>query len=84
MPSLETTEYLINSYFTLAALLFGSLHILYFPMLNSIALQYTSEVVLVLVHAVGVASILVCITTALQLGLDQMPDQMPDASSTID
>ncbi len=68
----------INSYFTLAALLFVSLHILYFPMLNSIALQYTSEVVLVLVHAVGVASTLVCITTALQLG----QDQMPDASST--
>ncbi len=68
----------INSYFTLAVLLFVSLHILYFPVLNSIALQYTSEVVLVLVHAVGVASILVCITTALQLGLDQMPD----ASST--
>ena len=65
-------------------MLFVSLHILYFPMLNSIALQYTSEVVLVLVDAVGVASILVCITTALQLGLDQMPDQMPDASSTID
>ncbi len=68
----------VNSYFTLAAVIFASLHILYFPMLNSIALQYTSEVVLVLVHAVGVASILVCITTALQLGLDQMPD----ASST--
>ena len=68
----------INSYFTLVAMLFGSFHILYFPMLSSIALQYTSEVILVLVHAVGVASTLVCITTALQLGLDQMPD----ASST--
>ncbi len=47
----------VNSYFTLAALLFVSLHILYFPMLSSIALQYTSEVVLVLVHAVGIASL---------------------------
>ncbi len=64
----------VNSYFTLAAVIFASLHTLYFPMLNSIALQYTSEVVLVLVYAVGLPSITVCMMTALQLGLDQMPD----------
>ncbi len=47
-------------------------------MLNSVALQNTSAVITVLVYAVGIASIAVCMMTALQLGLDQMPD----ASST--
>ena len=54
------------------------IHILYVLALKSIALQYTSAVVLVLVDAVGTAGAIVSITTALQLGLDQMPD----ASST--
>ena len=46
--------------------------------MNFSALQYTREVIVVLAYAVSAASIAVCIITALQLGLDQMPD----ASST--
>ncbi len=64
----------LSCFFLLVASIFGSIHILYIPILNSIALQYTSAVVLVLAFAVGIASIAVCIMTALQLGLDQMPD----------
>ncbi len=52
--------------------------ILYNHMLNSIVLQYAREVFAVVAYAVGIASAAVCIMTALQLGLDQMPD----ASST--
>ncbi len=47
-------------------------------MMNSIVLQYASVVITVLALAVGIASVAVCFMTALQLGLDQMPD----ASST--
>ena len=68
----------LSCFFLLVASIFGSIYILYVPKLNSIALQYTSAVVLVLAFAVGIASIAVCVMTALQLGLDQMPD----ASST--
>ncbi len=46
--------------------------------INFSALQYTREVIIVLTYAASVASIAVCFMTALQLGLDQMPD----ASST--
>ncbi len=67
-----------NCFSLLIATIIGGIHILYGLTLKSIALQYTSAVVLVLVDVVDVASAVVSITTALQLGLDQMPD----ASST--
>ena len=67
-----------NCFLLLTGTIFCSIHTLYFPMLNSIALRYTSAVIVVLAYAVGAAVIAVCIMTALQLGLDQMPD----ASST--
>ncbi len=68
----------LNCFLLLIGTIFCSIHTLYFPMLSSIALRYTSAVILVLAYAVGAASIAVWIMTALQLGLDQMPD----ASST--
>ena len=67
-----------NCFSLLIATIICGIHILYVLTLKSIALQYTSAVVLVLVDAVGTAGAIVSITTALQLGLDQMPD----ASST--
>ncbi|XP_064396317.1 uncharacterized protein LOC135343251 [Halichondria panicea] len=67
-----------NCFSLLIATIICGIHILYGLTLKSIALQYTSAVILVLVDAVGTAGAVVSITTALQLGLDQMPD----ASST--
>ena len=68
----------ISCFFLLVGAIIISINVLCFPMLNSVALQNTSAVITVPVYAVGIASIAVCIMTALQLGLDQMPD----ASST--
>ena len=64
--------------FLLVALITVCINILCAHKINSIALQYISSVIIALVYVVGIASIAVCIMTALQLGLDQMPD----ASST--
>ncbi len=68
----------LNCFLLLIGTIFCSIHTLYFPMLNSVALRYTDAVIVVLGYAVGAASIAVCLMIALQLGLDQMPD----ASST--
>ncbi|XP_064396313.1 solute carrier family 15 member 4-like [Halichondria panicea] len=68
----------VSCFFLLVGAIIISINVLCFPMLNSVALQNTSAVITVPVYAVGIASIAVCIMTALQLGLDQMPD----ASST--
>ncbi len=62
-----------NCFSLLITTIIGGIHILYGLTLNSLALQYTSAVVLVLVDVLGVASAVVSMTTALQLGLDQMP-----------
>ncbi|XP_064396308.1 solute carrier family 15 member 4-like [Halichondria panicea] len=68
----------LSCFFLLVAAIVISINVLCFPMLNSVALQYTSDVILAPVFAVSAASTAVCLMTALQLGLDQMPD----ASST--
>ena len=68
----------ISCFFLLIGTIFGCTQILCFPMLNSIALRYTSAVIAVLGYGVCATNIAVCLMTALQLGLDQMPD----ASST--
>ena len=67
-----------SCFFLLVALITVCINILCAHKINSIALQYISSVIIALVYVVGIASIAVCIMTALQLGLDQMPD----ASST--
>ncbi len=68
----------ISYFFLLIGTIINCAQILYFPLLNSIALGYTSAVITVLGYGVCATNIAVCFMTALQLGLDQMPD----ASST--
>ena len=63
-----------SCFFLLVALITVCINILCAHKINSIALQYISSVIIALVYVVGIASIAVCIMTALQLGLDQMPD----------
>ncbi len=68
----------VSCFFLLIGTIINCAQILYFPLLNSIALRYTSAVITVLGYGVCATNIVVCLVTALQLGLDQMPD----ASST--
>ncbi len=68
----------VSCFFLLIGTIINCAQILYFPLLNSIALRYTSAVIIVLGYGVCATNIAVCLMTALQLGLDQMPD----ASST--
>ena len=68
----------LNCFVLLIGTIINCAQILYFPLLNSIALRYTSAVIIVLGYGVCATNIAVCLMTALQLGLDQMPD----ASST--
>ena len=65
----------LNCFFLQVAMIVNCIQIVYFPMLNCIVLQ---DIVTALVFTVSITSTSVCIMTALQLGLDQMPD----ASST--
>ena len=68
----------LSCFFLVVATIIFCINVLCAPLINSIALQYTSAVILALVYGVAIASLAVCLMTALQLGLDQMPD----ASST--
>ncbi len=67
-----------NCFFLVVASITICINILCDTKMNFSALQYTRKVIVVLAFAVSVASTAVCIITALQLGLHQMPD----ASST--
>ncbi len=67
-----------SCFFLVVASITICINILCDTKINFSALQYTRKVIVVLAYAVGIASTAVCIITALQLGLDQMPD----ASST--
>ncbi len=68
----------LNCFFLLIVTIYGCIQTLYFPMLNSNALRSTNAFIVALLSGMGLLSNAVCIMTALQLGLDQMPD----ASST--
>ena len=65
----------LNCFFLQVTMIVNCIQIVYFPMLNCIVLQ---DIVTALVFTVSITSTSVCVMTALQLGLDQMPD----ASST--
>ncbi|XP_064396315.1 solute carrier family 15 member 4-like [Halichondria panicea] len=67
-----------SCFFLVVASITICINILCDTKINFSALQYTRKVIIGLVYAVSVASTAIYIITALQLGLDQMPD----ASST--